>query len=256
MAIAWNAISRKDYDEAGQWFQTALDWTGSPDAARGLILARREQGQLDTAITLARTWAPKSPEIAAMLGELDRQRFLTLDPKKDAARILAQYPKINPPDAATRMHRGWALVALKRNPEALSEFTAAMKDRSVTGEQKASAQAGAALVAALMGNTDTASQLTAALPADQQTATKAIIEFQRAMDAYEGKRYEEALVAISRRRQLVPGDTSLDPIEAWSLFRLERYDEARQHFKKLAAATGDQVYKDAVVTTIQRQLPK
>ena len=255
MAIAWNAMNRKDYDEAGQWFQTALDWTGSPDAARGLILARRQQGQLDTAITLAQTWASKSPEVAAMLAELNRQRFLTLDPKKDAARILAQYPRITPPDAATRMHKGWALVALKRNQEALTEFTTAMKDGSATGEQKASAQAGAALVAALTGNTDTASQLTAALPADQQTATKAIIEFQRAIDAYEGKRYQEALVAIGRRRTLVPGDTSLDPIEAWTLFRLKRYDEARAKFRKLAAATGDQAYKDAIVATVQAQLP-
>ena len=253
MAIAWNAMNRRDFAQAEKWFDAALQWSNSPDAARGMILAQREQGQLDKAIALARTWASKSPEVAAMLSELDRQRFLTLDPEKDAARILALYPKITPPDAATRMHRGWALVALKRNPEALTEFTAAMKTGS--GEQKAGAQAGAALVAALMGNTDTASQLTAALPADQQSSTKAIIEFRRAIDAYEGKRFEEALVAIGRRRQLVPGDTSLDPIEAWSLFRLKRYDEARARFRKLAAATGDQAYKDAIVATVQAQLP-
>jgi tetratricopeptide (TPR) repeat protein len=256
MAIAWNAMNRKDFDRAGRWFETALQWANTPEAARGLILVQREQGQLESAISLARTWAPRSAEIAAMVPELDRQRFLTLDPKKDAARILAEYPKITSPDAATRMHRGWALVELKRYPEALNEFTAAMRDGSATGERKASAQAGAALAAALMGNTDTASQLTAALPADQQTATRAIIEFQRAIDAYEGKRFEEALIAINRRRQLVPGDTSLDPIEAWSLFRLERYDEARQRFRKLAATTGDPVYKAAVVSTVQRQQPQ
>lgn len=256
MAIAWNAMNRRDFDQAGKWFEAALQWANTPEAARGLILAQREQGQLERAISLARIWASRSPEITAMLSELDRQRFLTLDPKKSAAQILAEYSKITPPDAAARMHHGWALLELKRFPEALKEFTSAMRDGSAAAERRASAQAGAALVAALMGNTDTASKLTAALPSDQQTATRAIIEFRRAIDAYEGKRFEEAIVAISRRRQLVPGDTSLDPIEAWSLFRLERYDEARQRFRKLAATTGDPVYKAAVVSTVQRQLPQ
>lgn len=258
LAVGWNAMGRKDYGQAAEWFDLAMQWGNSPDAARGLILALIERKQLDRAISLAKSWSSRSPEIAALLPELDRQRVLALDPQKDAAQVLARLRELGgsvADDPSVRMHRGWALVALKRYPEAQTDFAAVMRDGRATVEQKADAQGGAALVAAIMGNTEDAARLATALPEEKQAATRALIEFKRATNAYEQKRYQDALVAIARHRQLVPGDTSLDVIEAWALFRLERYPEARQRFRALKKATGDPSYEEAIVLTVKRQLP-
>jgi Flp pilus assembly protein TadD len=69
-------------------------------------------------------------------------------------------------------------------------------------------------------------------PAKVQRVEAAILT-QDALDAFDRGAYTDALAAIDDLKRLAPAERPLAMVEAWSLFKLKRYDDARTAFRQI-----------------------
>ncbi len=143
--------------------------------------------------------------------------------------------RLRPGDA---LARGWCLMDINRPMEAVKAFEAALaspvrKDRedAAYGQSLAYLRAGlsnSAAVAATKApqNRDRASELQVAILAD------------RALAAFQGGRYREALIFLDQRAQLQQERVDLMVLRGYSYMNLKMYGDATRIFEA-AAATGN-----------------
>jgi tetratricopeptide (TPR) repeat protein len=143
--------------------------------------------------------------------------------------------RLNPGDALTR---GWCLMDINRPMEAVKAFEAALaspvrkeREDAAYGQSLAYLRAGlsnSAAVAATKApqNRDRASELQVAILAD------------RALAAFEGGRYREALIFLDQRAQLQQERVDLMVLRGYSYMNLKMYGDATRVFEA-AAATGN-----------------
>jgi cellulose synthase operon protein C len=143
--------------------------------------------------------------------------------------------RLSPGDALTR---GWCLMDLNRPMEAAKAFEAALaspvrKDRedAAYGQSLAYLRAGLsndAAVAAIKApqNRNRASELQVAILSD------------RALAAFQGGRYREALIYLDQRAQLQQERVDLMVLRGYSYMNLKMYGDATRVFEA-AAATGN-----------------
>ncbi len=143
--------------------------------------------------------------------------------------------RLSPGDALTR---GWCLMDINRPMEAVKAFEAALaspvrkeREDAAYGQSLAYLRAGlsnSAAVAATKApqNRDRASELQVAILAD------------RALAAFEGRRYREALIFLDQRAQLQQERVDLMVLRGYSYMNLKMYGDATRIFEA-AAATGN-----------------
>ncbi|MGR9168825.1 cellulose synthase [Rhizobium sp. KDH_Rht_773_N] len=134
--------------------------------------------------------------------------------------------------------RGWCLMDINRPMEAVAAFEAALaspvrreREDAAYGQSLAYLRAGlsnSAAVAATKApqNRDRASELQVAILAD------------RALAAFEGRRYRETLIYLDQRAQLQQERVDLMVLRGYSYMNLKMYGDATRVFEA-AAATGN-----------------
>ncbi|NHT75867.1 tetratricopeptide repeat protein [Rhizobiaceae bacterium CRRU44] len=141
--------------------------------------------------------------------------------------------------AGEALRRGWCLMELNRPLEAVHHFDAAIR----TGDTRIRSEAayGQSLAYLRQGLTDKASVAATRGPMDAQKATELQIALlsNRALVAFDQKRFSEALILLDRRAQLAPERIDLMVLRGYALLGLNRYGQAIRTFETLAA-TGDQ----------------
>lgn len=143
--------------------------------------------------------------------------------------------RLSPGDALTR---GWCLMDINRPMEAVKAFEAALaspvrkeREDAAYGQSLAYLRAGLSNNAAVAAtrapqNRDRASELQVAILAD------------RALAAFEGRRYREALIYLDQRAQLQQERVDLMVLRGYSYMNLKMYGDATRVFEA-AAATGN-----------------
>jgi len=144
---------------------------------------------------------------------------------------------LSPQSALTR---GWCLMELNRPVEAAKAFEVALRGSGQTREDAAYGQSLAYMRAGLSSRA-AASAAMAPMRNGRDLELKAALLSMQATSAFEHRRYNEALIALDERAQIVPEQNDLLVLRGYAYFELKRYEDAERMFRA-AAATGN---KDA-----------
>ncbi|MBB4167403.1 cellulose synthase [Rhizobium sp. BK538] len=144
-------------------------------------------------------------------------------------------------DPETALSRGWCLMDLNRPMEAVKAFEAALASPNrKTREDAAYGQSLAYLRAGLSNNAAVAATR-APQPQQRATELQVAILADRALAAFDAKRYREALIFLDQRAQLQQEPIDLMVLRGYAYLSMKMYGDAERIFTA-AAATGS---KDA-----------
>ncbi len=145
---------------------------------------------------------------------------------------------LNPDDALTR---GWCLMDLNRPMEAADAFQAALN--SPTRKTREDAAYGQSLAYLRAGLSNNAAVAATKAPQSRQRAAELQVSIlaNRALAAFDAKRYREALIFLDQRAQLQQERIDLMVLRGYAYLNLKMYGDAERIFNA-AAATGS---KDA-----------
>jgi tetratricopeptide (TPR) repeat protein len=146
-------------------------------------------------------------------------------------------PQILSPAAA--LPRGWCLMGLNRPTEAAAAFDVAL--RSDTAAARSEAAYGQSLAYLRLGLSNDAAVSAAKAPQTRQHALElqTAILTNRATNAFNTKRYREAILYLDQLRQIQPERMDLMVLRGYAYLNLKRYPDAIRIFEA-AAATGNQ----------------
>ena len=139
---------------------------------------------------------------------------------------------------ANALSHGWCLMNLNRPMEAVEAFGVALNGSdSKSREEAAYGQSLAYLRAGLANNAAVAATKA---PMNHQRAAELQVAIlaDRALAAFNGKRYHEALLYLDQRSQLQQERTDLMVLRGYSYLNLKMYDDAQRIFTAVAA-TGN-----------------
>lgn len=177
------------------------------------------------------------------------------EPSRKQARLLAQTQRTNrtasrprscaaypdpqrlPPQQALDL--GWCLMETNRPAEALKAFESAIAGGQST--VKSDAAYGQSLAYLRMGLTDHAAVSATKSRMDRPRATELQVSIlaDRAVSAFQSKRYAETLLLLDQRSRLADERTDLMVLRGYSYLAMRRYADAAQIFESLAS-TGHQ----------------
>ncbi len=177
------------------------------------------------------------------------------EPSRKQARLPAQTQKTNrtasrprscaaypdpqrlPPQQALDL--GWCLMETNRPAEALKAFESAIAGGQST--VKSDAAYGQSLAYLRMGLTDHAAVSATKSRMDRPRATELQVSIlaDRAVSAFQSKRYAETLLLLDQRSRLADERTDLMVLRGYSYLAMRRYADAAQIFESLAS-TGHQ----------------
>ena len=169
--------------------------------------------------------------------------------KGDFATVLSLTEPGRGPEAASgQTLRGWTLLKLNRPAEAARVFEAALKQAGSDKAKAADAAQGLALANNAQGLSREARAVVEAHAVAPEKSAKldAEIMTQDALAAFNRGGFNEALRLIAQVKRLAPEDQSLAMIEAWSLYKTNRYAEAQTAFKRLAEVYGNAEARDGL----------
>jgi len=150
-------------------------------------------------------------------------------------RSCAAYPDPQrlPPQQALDL--GWCLMETNRPAEALKAFESAIEGGQST--VKSDAAYGQSLAYLRMGLTDHAAVSATKSRMDRPRATELQVSIlaDRAVSAFQSKRYSETLLLLDQRARLADERTDLMVLRGYSYLAMRRYGEAAQIFESLTA---------------------
>jgi len=175
--------------------------------------------------------------------EVARQPMETVTVRRGARQVRGCTTTINAQllDPETALSRGWCLMDINRPMEAVKAFEAALASPNRrTREDAAYGQSLAYLRAGLSNNAAVAATKA---PQTQQRAAELQIAIlaDRALAAFDAKRYREALIFLDQRAQLRQEPIDLMVLRGYAYLNMKMYGDAERIFTA-AAATGS---KDA-----------
>ena len=248
--LGWYYFNAKNWNEAGTWFKSSMDWKPSAKAAEGLVYTWQKLGRDDEARTLAASWAGKAPKLKEVLKSGGKAGAVAVAFEKgDFATVLSLTEPGRGPEAASgQTLRGWTLLKLNRPAEAARVFEAALKQAGNDKAKAADAAQGLALANNAQGLSREARAVVEAHAVAPEKSAKldAQIMAQDALAAFNRGGFNEALRLIAQVKRLAPEDQSLAMIEAWSLYKTNRYAEAQTAFKRLAEVYGNAEARDGL----------
>ncbi|MGQ9369143.1 hypothetical protein [Azospirillum sp. ST 5-10] len=274
LAIGWFYQNRRAYDDARRWFARSADWAPSDRAAEGLVLALAGLGRRDEALATAKPWLSKSPRVARAAESLRRGGGGAGSgggdaPGARAAAALRQAVQVRDwgrcleivraerqagrVTAALVQQSGWCLLELKRTTEADLAFgeaaALAAKGRGADSARIADEARYGQMLARL--ELDGAARVLKALPGSgltpsQKTDVQADAYAKLALQAYDEKRFRDALRMLEARRALAPETRGLTLMRGWSLYHTERRGEALAVFEELDRRLSTPETREAV----------
>lgn len=157
------------------------------------------------------------------------------------------------PDAALK--QGWCLMDMQRPMEAARAFETALGSSSAKNREEAAY--GQSLAYMRLGLTSKASVAAAQEPLsrERQLNLQVSILSARAIAAYQGGHYQDALLLLNQRNQLAPEETGLMVIRGYAYYNLGRYMDARKVFSALAEMGNAKGMEGLALTRNQLGLP-
>jgi cellulose synthase operon protein C len=248
--LGWYYFNAKKWNEAGTWFKSSMDWKPSAKAAEGLVYAWQKLGRDNEARALAANWAGKAPKLKEILKSGGGSSRLTAAFESgDFATVLSLTEPGRGPEAASgQTLRGWALLKLTRPAEAARAFEAALKRAGSDKAKAADAAQGLALANNAQGLSREARAVIEAnaVAPEKSAKLEAGIMTQDALAAFNRGSFNEALRLIAQVKRLAPEDQSLAMIEAWSLYKINRFAEAQSAFQRLTEVYGSAEARDGL----------
>jgi tetratricopeptide (TPR) repeat protein len=248
--LGWYYFNAKNWNEAGTWFKSSMDWKPSAKAAEGLVYTWQKLGRDDEARTLAASWAGKAPKLKEVLKSGGKAGVVAVAFEKGyfATVLSLTEPGRGPEAASGQTLRGWTLLKLNRPAEAARVFEAALKQAGSDKAKAADAAQGLALANNAQGLSREARAVVEAHAVAPEKSAKldAQILTQDALAAFNRGGFNETLRLIAQVKRLAPEDQSLAMIEAWSLYKTNRFAEAQTAFKRLAEVYGNAEARDGL----------
>ncbi|MFS8110103.1 cellulose synthase [Rhizobium jaguaris] len=143
--------------------------------------------------------------------------------------------RLNPADA---LSRGWCLMDLNRQMEAIEAFEVALN--GPPGRAREDAAYGQSLAYLRAGLANNAAVAAAKAPLSRQRAAELQVAIlaDRALTAFAAKRYQETLIYLDQRAQLQQERVDLMVLRGYCYLNLKMYDDAGRVFNAVAA-TGN-----------------
>jgi tetratricopeptide (TPR) repeat protein len=267
--LGWYARAYGQHETAGQWFAAALDFDPDDEpAAYGLALTRLQLGDNAGLAELRRLWAGRSERIVAVgtpqavdvappeIAPAARQAVQAQPEVRErtAVRAAAPVQRRSPARTAQRpqagcrstvdprrltpaaaLSRGWCLMEANRPIEAAQAFDVALA--SDAEQARRDAAYGKSLAYLRAGLVDEAAVAAASAPmtADRAAELQTGILTERALGAFENRRYTEALIALDQRAQIAAERNDLLVLRGYAYLNLGRLAEAERVFRAVAA---------------------
>jgi tetratricopeptide (TPR) repeat protein len=139
---------------------------------------------------------------------------------------------------ASALDRGWCLMDMNRPLEAAAAFEIALRSGSEVARRDAAY--GQSLAYLRAGLSDKAAVSAAKAPQDRQRSVElqTALLADRALIAFEARRYVEALLALDQLDAIAPRRVDLMVLRGYAYMNLRRFSDARQVFQAVAA-TGN-----------------
>jgi hypothetical protein len=232
-ALGWYSYNVRQYSTAAAWFESAMAFEPTEDAALGLAMAYRKLRDRDNyrrVVDAYRDAYAKVADFAAGRMPGRDRRAATEDVEAPTTRSRAKdaSPRAtwDRAGASEELALGQKLLGQNRPTEAARAFEAVLQTSS--GRRRQDAAYGLAL--ARLGAGDGAGAGRAAADADldetqRNDIGKQLLE-RRAWDAYNADRFVEALSWLDRRAAFVHESRDLMQMRVWCLRKLGRADAA------------------------------
>ncbi|WP_133192705.1 cellulose synthase [Labrenzia sp. 011] len=239
--IGWYAYEIGQSKTAADWFQVALRWDASDEAAAyGLALALRKLEERSRFETLVAHWSDRSARIAALAGSLAQKSAPVSRSGQARAGVAASNcDRYVPPSAlspAAALSRGWCLMNRNRPLEAVDVFAVALSAASETTRSDAAyGQSLAYLRLGLVERASVAATQGRMSPVRTRELQLSLLS-KRASAAFEAGRYTETLLTLDERRRYEPEQVDLMLLRGYAYAQMGRYEDALQVFEALASA--------------------
>ncbi len=293
--LGWYARAFGQWQTAARWFETALQWKPDDEpSAYGLVITRQQLNDQAGVAEIQRAWAGRSERIAR-LGMLtnrtvvsaqgqqavaaqpyrpvmpqdrpvERQAYVEQTAPAPIARAAAPAKSTRrsgcsvtdtvsslSPDQANM--RGWCLMDLNRPMEAVDAFEIALKSPSRNVREDAAY--GQSLAYLRLGLTKSAAVAATKSPQrpERSSELQLAILANRALSAFDSKRYREAIVYLDQRAMLQPEPTDLMVLRGYALMKLGVLGDARRLFEAVAA-TGNSDGSKGLADIYELQNPR
>ncbi|AYC99626.1 cellulose synthase [Neorhizobium sp. NCHU2750] len=220
-----NRRGRPGQSSVAQNYVAQID---GPQATRQPVQPIQPQAYVrETAPRLPDAYAPTPVQRAA-------PRVLRAAPAVPVARGCSTTidPRFLSPEQA--LTRGWCLMDLNRPLEAVQAFDAASLASAPAA--RSDAAYGKSLAYLRAGLTDKAAAAATTAPQNNTRAVElqSAILSNRAVSAFKAGRYQEALIALDQRAQIVPEQTDLMSLRGYAYLRAGRRADAMRIFEALA----------------------
>lgn len=269
--LGWYARAFGQWQTAARWFETALQWKPDDEpSAYGLVITRQQMNDRAGVDEIQRAWAGRSERIAR-LGMLtnrtlpsaqmsqavaeQQDRPVAVRQGYTAGRAPAPAARAAPAKSARRSGcsvtdtvsslspdranmRGWCLMDMNRPMEAADAFEIALKSPSRNVREDAAY--GQSLAYLRLGLTKNAAVSATKSPQrpERSSELQVAILANRALAAFDSKRYREAIVYLDQRAMLQSEPTDLMVLRGYALMKLGMLGDARRLFEAVAA-TGN-----------------
>ena len=222
--LGWAYFDRHQWNEANQWFQSALAWDSNhARAAEGLILTTYRSGDSHKAYQLSRQYEKLVPDgRATVVGAIDAQAWRLIESGRfnEAEKSISGFPadetgfvKAQQEIARHRMN-----LAVARGDYGQARQVAG--DYGIGSEEVSKTEAGDLLL--------------------------------RASKAQKEGEYRESLDLVTQAERLTPLDRDARKIKAWNLYHTRRFDESAGLFQSLYRQTPDKDSAEGLTYSLQQ----
>ncbi|AGB74941.1 cellulose synthesis protein (plasmid) [Rhizobium tropici CIAT 899] len=162
-----------------------------------------------------------------------RARVATRSPRKTAGcKTTVNAQALTPGNA---LSRGWCLMNLNRPMEAVEAFGVALDSADPKSREEAAYGQSLAYLRAGLANDASVAATKAPMNHQRAAELQVAILADRALSAFEGKRYHEALLYLDQRAQLQQERVDLMVLRGYCYLNLKMYDDAERIFTAVAA---------------------
>jgi len=248
-ALGFYALNTDQTDTAGKWFKAALEWEPELEqAALGLAIYYQRKKDTKALAALVSEWAPKSQAIASLSSSGSRGaarssgRGMTSGgagagtgggASVGPTACVHRSPPPSSLSPASALAFGWCLMDLDRPIEAVSYFERAI----AYGDERTAGDAayGKSLAYLRKGMTGDAAVASTQAPQRPDRAAELHVSIitQSALEAYARGQYARTLALLDQRNLVAPEEVDLMVIRAWSLYQLQRFEDARRMFQAI-----------------------
>ena len=235
-ALGWYSYNARQYSAAVAWFEKAISFEPTENAALGLAFAYRKIGDRANYARVIQAYRETYAKIAELGGRRGSTRERRAAFESDVAPIkrfratLSEYParRVTSQGAGAGggSALGWRLLNQSRPIEAAQAFESALQ--TTTGRARQDAAYGRSLALLAAGDTGAAGRSAASIDLNKQQRNEVGVQLlaRRAWDAYNADRYAEALHWLDRRAAFAPETRDLIQMRAWCLQRLGRTEQS------------------------------